>query len=65
MNIVMAYLNVLLMNYFLLILSSMVIIEAATIFTDGNSPPLNRSSFPDGFIFGTASSAYQVLQIFQ
>ena len=61
----MAYMNVLLMNSFLLILSSMTIIEAATIFSDGISLPLNRSSFPDGFIFGTASSAYQVLQIFQ
>ena len=54
----------LLMNFFLLILSSVAIIEATTIFTDGISFPLNRSSFPDGFIFGTASSAYQVLQTF-
>ncbi|WJX71789.1 Beta-glucosidase 12 [Trifolium repens] len=53
-------LNVLhLLNFFLLILSSVAIIEATTIFTDGISLPLNRSSFPDGFIFGTASSAYQ------
>ncbi|GMJ07111.1 beta glucosidase 13 [Hibiscus trionum] len=25
----------------------------------GSSPPLNRKSFPAGFVFGTASSAYQ------
>ncbi|KAK2421557.1 cyanogenic beta-glucosidase [Trifolium repens] len=48
-----------LLKIFLLILSSVAIIQATTIFTDGISLPLNRSSFPDGFIFGTASSAYQ------
>lgn len=57
----MALNNLLLLASFLLILCSVVAIEAAT----GISPPLNRSSFPDGFIFGTASSAYQVLQLFQ
>ncbi|KAE9600177.1 hypothetical protein Lal_00045799 [Lupinus albus] len=39
----------------LLILNSVIIFEATThIYTS-----LNRSSFPQGFIFGTASSAYQ------
>lgn len=27
---------------------------------DASSASLNRSSFPKGFVFGTASSAYQV-----
>ncbi|KAL5081237.1 hypothetical protein RYX36_009658 [Vicia faba] len=52
-------LNILLLASFLLILCSVVITEAATVFANGISPPLNRSNFPDGFIFGTASSAYQ------
>ncbi|CAJ1952333.1 unnamed protein product [Sphenostylis stenocarpa] len=43
----------------LLILYSVPIIEATTIFTKENSTSLNRSSFPQDFIFGTASSSYQ------
>ncbi|XP_020211712.1 beta-glucosidase 12-like [Cajanus cajan] len=37
----------------------MLIIEAATMFNNDNIASLNRSSFPEGFIFGTTSSAYQ------
>ncbi|CAL0322318.1 unnamed protein product [Lupinus luteus] len=42
-----------------LILNSVIIFEAAIIFTDNIYTSLNRSSFPEGFIFGTSSSAYQ------
>jgi len=45
-------------------ISAPISIEAAisTFSTDNfKSTSLNRSSFPKGFIFGTASSAYQVL----
>ncbi|XLR24815.1 hypothetical protein S83_052715 [Arachis hypogaea] len=43
-----------------LILTS-TIIEAAIIFNNGvtTTTSLNRASFPDGFVFGTSSSAYQ------
>ncbi|KAE9593295.1 putative beta-glucosidase [Lupinus albus] len=42
-----------------IITSSITLIEAVMpILVDVAS--LNRSSFPDGFIFGTASSSYQV-----
>jgi hypothetical protein len=48
-----------------LILSYMAIVEATILLTnDITNKSLNRSSFPEDFIFGTASSAYQVLQIF-
>ncbi|XP_029130940.1 putative beta-glucosidase 9 [Cajanus cajan] len=47
----------------LLILASAatVTVEGATLFNNDirSSSSLNRSSFPQGFIFGTASSAYQ------
>jgi len=47
------------------ILSYVAIIEATILLTnDDINNSLNRSSFPEGFIFGTASSAYQVLQSF-
>ncbi|KAK7314795.1 hypothetical protein VNO77_33323 [Canavalia gladiata] len=55
-------LNVLLLSNVLLIFGSMPnnIIEGATLFTnDIISTSLKRSSFPEGFIFGTASSSYQ------
>ncbi|KAL0373963.1 UNVERIFIED_CONTAM: Beta-glucosidase 12 [Sesamum radiatum] len=34
---------------------------ASTVFgaTNDTSPPLNRTSFPEGFVFGSSSSAYQ------
>jgi hypothetical protein len=47
------------------VLSYVAIIEATILLTKDINKPLNRSSFPDDFIFGSASSAYQVLQIFQ
>ena len=61
-------LNVLLLQGIIVILSYVAIIEASILLTnDDINNSLNRSSFPEGFIFGTASSAYQVLilQIFQ
>jgi hypothetical protein len=48
-----------------MILSYVAIVEATILLTnDVINNSLNRSSFPEGFIFGTASSAYQVLQLF-
>ena len=41
---------------------SLTMVEAATIFNMGTTTSLNRTSFPEGFIFGTSSSAYQVSQ---
>lgn len=63
--------RVMVINLLLLLLSGIVltlscvsIITEATILLTNNdiTKSLNRSSFPEGFIFGTASSAYQVLQ---
>ncbi|CAK8532339.1 unnamed protein product [Lathyrus sativus] len=43
------------------ILSSVSIIESTTLLTNNDiTKSFNRSSFPENFIFGTASSAYQV-----
>ncbi|WJX66916.1 Beta-glucosidase 12 [Trifolium repens] len=43
-----------------MILSYVAIVEATILLTnDVINKPLNRNSFPEGFIFGTASSAYQ------
>ncbi|XP_058779379.1 beta-glucosidase 12-like isoform X1 [Vicia villosa] len=52
----------LLLSGIAVILSSLSIISEATILLTNNDiiKSLNRSSFPEGFIFGTASSAYQV-----
>jgi hypothetical protein len=48
-----------------MILSYVAIVEATILLTnDVINKSLNRNSFPEGFIFGTASSAYQVLQLF-
>jgi len=58
-------LNVLLLSGIIVILNSLAIIEATILLTNDISKSLNRSSFPQGFIFGTSSSAYQVFQIFQ
>ncbi|KAG5124107.1 hypothetical protein JHK82_030844 [Glycine max] len=44
-----------LIGVFTLVISSSVNITQAV------APSLNRTSFPPGFIFGTASSAYQIL----
>ncbi|XP_061355852.1 beta-glucosidase 24-like [Gastrolobium bilobum] len=52
-------LNIFLLQVILLILSSVTITEATMIFSNDISTSLNRSSFPEGFIFGTASSSYQ------
>ncbi|CAJ2667119.1 unnamed protein product [Trifolium pratense] len=41
------------------ILSYVTIVEATILLTNDINKSLNRSSFPEGFIFGTASSAYQ------
>ncbi|XP_027355081.1 beta-glucosidase 12-like [Abrus precatorius] len=47
----------LLTGIILILISATIIVEAATMFI--NDASLNRSSFPEGFIFGTGSSAYQ------
>lgn len=53
-------LNLLLLPRIVVILSCVAIIEATILLTnDDINNSLNRSSFPEGFIFGTASSAYQ------
>ncbi|XP_027357326.1 beta-glucosidase 12-like [Abrus precatorius] len=49
----------LLSSVVVLILGSVTIIEASTLFINDISTSLNRNSFPKGFIFGTASSSYQ------
>ena len=46
--------------YSVLFLLGTVAIDNAPIGADYGIRELNRSSFPSGFIFGTASSAYQV-----
>jgi len=58
---------VILLSGFFVILSYVAIIDATILLTKIQiSNSLNHSSFPQGFSFGTASSAYQVLlQIFQ
>ncbi|KAK2421548.1 cyanogenic beta-glucosidase [Trifolium repens] len=43
-----------------MILSYVAIVEATILLTnDVINKSLNRNSFPEGFVFGTASSAYQ------
>lgn len=44
----------------LVIFSSVTSCPVGTIPRDYDTASLNRTSFPQGFIFGTASSAYQV-----
>ncbi|KEH26885.1 glycoside hydrolase family 1 protein [Medicago truncatula] len=52
--------NILLLSGIVVILTYVAIIEATILLTnDDINNSLNRSSFPEGFIFGTASSAYQ------
>lgn len=46
--------------FLLLLLSSVGIIKASDTPNYGTAL-LNRSSFPEGFIFGTASASYQVM----
>lgn len=41
-----------------------LIVLVALLLEHGTCTPFNRSSFPDGFVFGSASSAYQVLLLY-
>ncbi|XP_073220225.1 beta-glucosidase 12-like isoform X2 [Cicer arietinum] len=59
MKTMMMAMNVVILYGIVMILSSMAIIEATILFNNDITKSLNRSSFPQGFIFGTASSAYQ------
>ena len=44
-----------------LLLQLFLLAAASDAYGDGaGQPPISRRSFPEGFIFGTASSAYQV-----
>ncbi|CAL0323878.1 unnamed protein product [Lupinus luteus] len=43
----------------ILVLSSVIIIESVKIFNNDVSTSINRNSFPEGFVFGTASASYQ------
>jgi beta-glucosidase len=49
--------GLLLLPFLLLAAASGAAYDAAS------TPPISRKSFPDGFVFGTASSAYQVQEI--
>jgi len=58
---------IVLLSRIFVIFSSLAIIDAPILLTNIDiSKSFNRSSFPKGFIFGTASLSYQVLlQLFQ
>ena len=44
-----------------LLLQLLLLAAASDAYGDGaGQPPISRRSFPEGFIFGTASAAYQV-----
>jgi beta-glucosidase len=49
--------GLLLLPFLLLAAASGAAYDAAS------TPPISRKSFPDGFVFGTASSAYQVEEV--
>ena len=44
----------------LLMLPFLLLAAASGAAYAASTPPISRKSFPEGFIFGTASSAYQV-----
>jgi beta-glucosidase len=44
-----------------LLLLPLLLAVASDAYDGGGQPPISRRSFPEGFIFGTASSAYQVM----
>lgn len=56
----MAFQGSVLLSLLVLVCSAVTSSSKATIPSQYDTGSLNRSSFPAGFIFGTASSAYQV-----
>jgi hypothetical protein len=42
------------------VLPFLLLVVASGAHDDAGRPPIDRRSFPKGFVFGTASSAYQV-----
>jgi beta-glucosidase len=45
-----------------LVLPFLLLAVASGACDDAGQPPIDRRSFPKGFVFGTASAAYQVPQ---